>query len=205
MSNFENDIESDNHDLHELFNQNDDHQQKQPYHRYPPYYFTQKYLPSFAAWLMQKDDNILTYDGDNDYNDDNNSEGAENEEGDGGKEKYSSRKQLIAFLLSFFLGSWGVGRFYAGSYVAAALKLTLDLIVTGFRCTSCCVTLPILFRNVNNGGQIDIDSEELRMPFWWIWANRILSLALIIWIITDIILFALNKIPDEDGLKLEPW
>merc|ERR1712130_1081393 len=44
-------------------------------------------------------------------------------------EIYSEKEQLTAFLLSFFLGGVGAGRFYVGDYAIASMKLCLPLIV----------------------------------------------------------------------------
>ena len=45
---------------------------------------------------------------------------------------YEQKQQLVAFLLSFFLGAYGGGRWYCGLYTTAAIKLAL------FYCLFCC-------------------------------------------------------------------
>eukprot|EP01083_Nonionella_stella_P044846 120656_1 len=80
-------------------------------HAYPPYYFSHKLWPRFSAYMMSKDDSM----------DD--------------EENYSSRNQLTAFLLAFFLGSVGAGRFYIGAYLSASFKLMLG----GIACLPCCL------------------------------------------------------------------
>eukprot|EP01083_Nonionella_stella_P200865 735208_1 len=44
-------------------------------------------------------------------------------------DKYSDKKQVIAFVLSLCLGGVGAGRFYIGDYGLASLKLIFGLIL----------------------------------------------------------------------------
>eukprot|EP01084_Bolivina_argentea_P241059 404783_1 len=155
-----------NYDIYDMLAENDDLTQHKG-HKYPPHYFSRKYFPSFSAMLM-----------DDDMDDTDDEIG----------EKYSHRKQITAFLLALFLGGWGVGRFYVGSYVAATFKLLLYLLITGFRCLPFCGFCVMSIDNIG-----------------FYCANCFLSLGFIAWIITDLVLFGTNSIRDEDGLRLKPW
>ena len=85
---------------------------RQHKHKYPPYYFSRKYFPSFSAWMMTKDEIYIS---ELDY------DPADQE--DNGER--SEKTQLTAFLLSFFLGCLGVGRFYVGSTIMGTVKIVI--------------------------------------------------------------------------------
>eukprot|EP01084_Bolivina_argentea_P070859 128844_1 len=91
-------------------------------HKYPPYYFTRKYFPSFSAMTI-----------DNFDSDHFMSSSSSDDSSDSKDIKYSDRTQLIAFILAFFLGQFGAGRFYVGSYYIATTKLVYFLFVIAFR------------------------------------------------------------------------
>lgn len=113
---------------------------------------------------------------------------------------YSNKDQLTAFLLTFFLGFVGAGRIYIKDTIGI-FKLCLGLIVCCYPCFMCgCF-------GKRRGNRIKMSLKDIK-GFW----GSLLSLfgccaywALIVWIIVDIILFALNEIPDGDGLTLYPW
>eukprot|EP00483_Globobulimina_turgida_P012612 UN12635 len=87
-------------------------------HKYPPFYWTKHVFPALFGYDDMMDDTDMDTDTDTDSD----------------EEKYSDRNQLVAFLLSLFLGQLGFGRFYVGEYIGASLKLVLLLM-------ACC--LPI--------------------------------------------------------------
>lgn len=132
--------------------------------------------------------------------------------------KYSEKKQLVALLLSIFLGEFGADRFYVGRYPSGFIKLLLPLILC---CTVFCI---FCIAGLITGGQalrgtltnFDYRSQD-NVTFWnsltqaggCIAAITTCLLpcgccAWIIWIIVDIILFAINDITDEDGYELKP-
>eukprot|EP00484_Ammonia_sp_Unknown_P030505 CAMPEP_0197039104 /NCGR_PEP_ID=MMETSP1384-20130603/15955_1 /TAXON_ID=29189 /ORGANISM="Ammonia sp." /LENGTH=160 /DNA_ID=CAMNT_0042469651 /DNA_START=117 /DNA_END=596 /DNA_ORIENTATION=- len=83
------------------------------------------------------------------------------EEAGGEEEEYSEKEQLTAFLLSFFLGWTGAGRFYVGDYAVASIKLCMPLII-------CCVTaiLLVLLKQTEAQQRLQELSEE-RQPLSW--------------------------------------
>ena len=60
--------------------------------------------------------------------------------------EYSDKEQLIAFLLSFFVGWAGGGRFYVGDTITASIKFCLPLIVC---CCVCFIGLSNNMRRIN--------------------------------------------------------
>lgn len=109
--------------------------------------------------------------------------------------QYSDKSQQTAFLLSLFLGSMGAGRFYCGDIDGAILKLLVFLliIILTFMIISCYLK-PEWSDRLGGEGPILLI----------ICIYCVLFFGLIINILVDIILFAMNAIPDEDGLPLRP-
>ena len=105
------------------------------------------------------------------------------------EEKYSDKKQLVALLLCLFVGGFGGGRFYIGDYGVATVKLMLTLSLFIVPCfllyIGCCC---------QNGA-------VLAMP---VVCYGCIGCAIFIFQLTDIILFAINDIPDGNGLTLKP-
>ena len=151
-------------------------------HRYPPYYFTHKYFGSKMEI-----------------------EGGNYEEYDLILNKYSDKSQLVAFLLSFFFGGFGAGRFYCEQYFSAAFKLLLSMIV-------CCIGCLVSFLGCLSVGSRDqefTNTHHRSFPafckFCYGLIVPLLNIILFAWIITDWVLFGLNEIPDGYGRTLEPW
>eukprot|EP01084_Bolivina_argentea_P039191 72448_1 len=93
---------------------------------------------------------------------------------------YPQKSQLTAFLLSWFLGAFGAGRFYVGDYVLGAIKLCLIFMGCFLGCI--CMVLA----NMCGGGGEQIGLVPICLA----------ATALSAWCIADIILFAMNDIPD---------
>eukprot|EP01084_Bolivina_argentea_P040280 74446_1 len=111
--------------------------------------------------------------------------------------KYSHRRQWAAFLLSLCLGSFGAGRFYTGHYITACLKLILYLCLVIGPCVILCCFLPGIMRN----DSINHDQSSVVIGLC---LYVCIVIAMSLWIIIDIILFASNDITDGYGLTLQP-
>ena len=156
------------------------------------------------------------YDEDEDYNqfsgmmdyDDMGDDDENMEESDDGEEKYSEKKQLVALLLSAFLGPVGAGRFYAGEYVGASLKLCLFLLAPCGICVFACCVVGGAWRGANQDDENDAGLGAMLGGMagggLGLCCVCLLGCAITIWQITDIILFAMNDIPDGNGLTLKP-
>eukprot|EP01084_Bolivina_argentea_P139284 245041_1 len=145
-------------------------------HKYPPHYFTDKYYSSMTDFL-------------NYFNQDRGKEQNES----------SNKSQLIAFMLALFLGSIGAGRFYVGSYVLACCKLILGILACYLPCILACIFGKKILGRFRNQGTVG--------SFAKIGASItcVLVLGMETWVITDVVLFAQNQIPDENGLYLKAW
>eukprot|EP01084_Bolivina_argentea_P185207 319408_1 len=148
------------------------------------------------------------------------------EDGDDSSESggVSDKNQLTAFLLSFFLGAFGAGRFYVGDYTLGAIKLCLPLLVC-IACVVACVVggaalgISNLTSQFSGGGQTEPSSAQIngqringeRINYYG--CAAVLATCLLpcgvcawqIWWFVDWILFACNQIPDGDGKTLIPW
>ena len=103
---------------------------------------------------------------------------------------YQQKEQLIAFLLSMFLGGFAGGRWYIDDYPLAAIKTSLIFI----GCCIGCICAAILGKTTK--------PERSAVGCFPV---CLASTVVIIWCIVDIILFALNQIPDGNGVELAPW
>jgi TM2 domain-containing membrane protein YozV len=107
---------------------------------------------------------------------------------------YQQNKKLTAFLLSFFLGIFGVDWFYlsrgtAGYIIAGIIKLLITL--------GCIIGWPIVIvnRSKNKANLIVIGNI----------INVLLSVASFIWWLTDWIRILANVFYDGYGEPLQPW
>jgi len=146
------------------------------------------------------------FDGDSDTDTDGDEE--ESEEGD---ETYSEKEQLTAFLLSFFLGGLGAGRFYVGDYALGSVKLCLI-------CITCCVGMIAGWIAMATGNeQLNDATVEEADNFCERMMQKMTGklglpaciggcgcCAWYLWVIVDWFMFGLNKIPDADGKTLYP-
>ena len=124
------------------------------------------------------------------------------ENGEAGYCNYEQKEQLIAFLLSLFLGYFAVGRFYCELFTTAAVKLALTV---GFPCIMCCISICVgggavmlssSGRGGSGGGAVAVCMSCLMI----VWA-----LAVFAWALADVILFGINKIQDGNGVELAAW
>eukprot|EP01084_Bolivina_argentea_P202632 346186_1 len=117
-------------------------------------------------------------------------------------EAHSDKEQLIAFLLSLTLGCVGAGRFYIGDYGFGSLKLILNLLVlVGPFIALCCILAHILNADTRRQSRFDdiFGVFGMCLPCY-----LLMVVSTMIWLIVDIVKFALNDIPDGDGLTLIP-
>jgi hypothetical protein len=89
---------------------------------------------------------------------------------------YSRKKQLVAFLLEFFIPPFG--HFYAGQYLIATLKLVMP-----------CILLLLFF--IQNAVAKSISGAGMcGLSIWWL---------------VDIILYGINKYADQYSVPLASW
>lgn len=104
----------------------------------------------------------------------------------------AKKKQLVAFLLSFFLGTFGAGRFYLGYIMIGIFKIIL-----GF---ACCFSM---FFGICAGFTSSDDGEKFVFIGWVFGA--LCMCASFLWYIIDFSLIAAGSIDDADGNPLVPW
>eukprot|EP01084_Bolivina_argentea_P052457 96373_1 len=199
---FLNDNDNDN-EYNEYENNNEYEQYQVPKRRYKRRHHRRYNNPRFSSQIMDDDDS---------YDEDDSSE------------EYSDKKQLVAFLLSFFLGGFGAGRFYVGDIKRFAFKLCLPLIVCVGCCIMACLGAPdrislsgltnLISGDGRDGGNTLNDASTnrflgcLTLIAWCLHPRSLACFTLIawqIWWLCDWILFAMNEIPDGDGKTLIPW
>ena len=159
------------------------------YNEFDDYYLDNYYYDSYYYDEYQNGDLW------NDYPDDN--------------KEYSFKTQQTALLLTVFLGSFGAGRFYVGDYLRASIKWILWII---FVCGSpmayyhYCKQVSIVDvmgsrRNISLCRDRACGAFENIMYVGWIGGSAVF----LAWLIADIIMFAMNVVPDYDtGLELRP-
>jgi len=109
---------------------------------------------------------------------------------------YKQKKQLVAFLLSFFLGEFGAEWFYVGDGNAkydgiGAFKCLLFVLAMVFICISGCCSI-----NNNNGASAVM--VTLCVLTW---------LAMVVWYFTDFVRIATDpcNMKDPNNICLESW
>jgi len=90
---------------------------------------------------------------------------------------YSRKKQLVAFLLEFFIPPFG--HFYAGQYLIATLKLVIP-----------CILLLIFYLIQNDIAKSISGVGMCALSIWWL---------------VDIILYGINKYGDQKSVRLASW
>ena len=111
-----------------------------------------------------------------------------------GSSGHSDKEQLVALLLAIFVGSFGAGRFYVEDYLMGSLKLVLGITV--------CICAPFLPSCLVRCMKTKKSKKRL-----WGCASCLYCLAfvaLIAWLIADVVLFALNEVHDQQGMQLKP-
>eukprot|EP01097_Dermamoeba_algensis_P007503 TRINITY_DN4738_c0_g1_i1.p1 TRINITY_DN4738_c0_g1~~TRINITY_DN4738_c0_g1_i1.p1 ORF type:complete len:201 (-),score=4.10 TRINITY_DN4738_c0_g1_i1:158-760(-) len=99
---------------------------------------------------------------------------------------YHKKSRLTAFLLSFFLGLFGVDRFYLGFKWQAALKLLLGILI----CCTCCTTL-FFYKSTRNR-----DSWGFFIALFWC----VINLATFCWWLLDLIIIGTGQLGDDNGV-----
>ena len=121
-----------------------------------------------------------------------------NDEGNGNyisRQIYSDKSQLTAFLLSLFLGGLGAGRLYAGDIDGGLLKLFVFLFII-------ILTIIIMSCWIKPEWSDRFGGEGPILIMLCIYCVALFGL--IINVLIDIMLFAINDIPDQNGLPLRP-
>eukprot|EP01084_Bolivina_argentea_P052458 96374_1 len=163
---FLNDNDNDN-EYNEYENNNEYEQYQVPKRRYKRRHHRRYNNPRFSSQIMDDDDS---------YDEDDSSE------------EYSDKKQLVAFLLSFFLG--------------APDRISLSGLTN------------LISGDGRDGGNTLNDASTnrflgcLTLIAWCLHPRSLACFTLIawqIWWLCDWILFAMNEIPDGDGKTLIPW
>lgn len=103
---------------------------------------------------------------------------------------YVQKKQLVAFLLEFFVSS-GVGHFYAGRTLFGVMKLLVCIAPILISILMCCAVL-------------SKDNSNCWGLFVSITSCGFVCAALV-WQLVDIIMFGLNKYKDGNGVPLQHW
>eukprot|EP01084_Bolivina_argentea_P072643 131896_1 len=115
----------------------------------------------------------------------------DNFEGTEESEYSADKEQLIAFLLSLFLGCVGGGRWYVGDYGIAIGKLLFLIIF-------CCIPWFV--------NKILCDGPNYGTGFLLtLCLMAVFGLVICGWWMADVIMFGLNQITDQNGLILQPW
>ena len=108
---------------------------------------------------------------------------------------YEQKSQLTGFLLSFFLGYTGAGRFYIGQVLEPVLKLLMPIMF-------CCLCIPLCIPScAKQKDGSDPDRDETKMSC----CNCLFTVAVFIWWLHDVILFGLNNFNDSEGVELYSW
>lgn len=112
---------------------------------------------------------------------------------------YQQKDQLVAFLLSFFVGFFAAGRFYVEDFMMAGIKIGLNVGIgcIGGICLSCVAGVSGL-SDLGSGG------AGCCACFAGLY-GCVVSLAITGWLIADWVLFGINDITDGNGVELKPW
>jgi len=103
---------------------------------------------------------------------------------------YKQKSRLTAFLLSFFLGTFAIDRFYLGYKWQSALKLILGIFV----CCLCCTAYSIVKSTRNS------NLQSLVLGLSWC----LLNLGTFVWWLTDVILIGSGNLGDGNGVSTAP-
>lgn len=95
---------------------------------------------------------------------------------------YKKHSQLLVFLLDFFFGPLGVGRFIIGEVWQPVLKLLLST------CGCCIVGAAFMLAKPLGGA-----------------ASCLVGAGIFVWWLVDVCYFGMNKLKDSHGFYLAPW
>ena len=98
---------------------------------------------------------------------------------------YKRKSQTVAFLLTFFLGLFGAGRFYLGLYASAVPKLCLWLLFG----IPCCPS--------TSSEEPSQDSIKACVS--------VVTLMMFIWWFADTIIIGVGHITDGHGMEMKTW
>lgn len=121
---------------------------------------------------------------------------------------YEQRLQLVAFLLSFFVGWAAAGRFYCGLWLTGGLKIGLCV---GLGCCGClfvsCITgvSTGLCNCFSRDRRTDDNCCGKICALFGGCYMCVVSIGVTVWIIYDWVMFGLNEIEDENGIPLKGW
>jgi hypothetical protein len=107
---------------------------------------------------------------------------------------YEQRQKLTAFLVSFFVGIFGIDWFVlsrgnAGYIIAGIIKLLISF--------GCCIGWPLILTRSKNKSRQNILIGTV--------INAILTAISVIWWLTDWIRILANVFYDGNGVPLHPW
>jgi hypothetical protein len=103
---------------------------------------------------------------------------------------YARKSRLTAFLLETIL-TYGIGHFYAGNYYFAVPKFF-------FWCFSYC--LFIFLRMIIRNNEYNNNTSR-----WIVASAYIFLILMVIWYVSDSVLYALGVYKDGHGIDLIPW
>ena len=121
---------------------------------------------------------------------------------------YEQKLQLVAFLLSFFVGWAAAGRFYCGLWLTGGLKIGLcvGLGCCGCMCVSCITGVSTGLCNCfNRDRSRDEGCCGALCGLLGGCYMCVVSIGVTVWLIYDWVMFGLNNIDDGNGISLKPW
>jgi len=131
---------------------------------------------------------------------------------------YTRKSKLAAFLFSFFLGAFGVDRFYLGYIALGIIKLLIANLQWVPYCLMCCAIPCCLAASAKSGdSELLINEGKFKNCFccasmaaccWFTICILVavgLSLAFTIWWLIDWIMILTDELDDSKGYSLAPW
>lgn len=111
---------------------------------------------------------------------------------------YKMKKQVVAFLLQFFLFH-GAGQFYVGNTKYAVPQLLLCLLCCCLPCISACMGMGMNFKNKDNPDQ------RSGLTVFLLGIYCLTTCTVFAWWLADIIIFGMNNFTDSNGIPLDSW
>jgi len=112
---------------------------------------------------------------------------------------YTQKNQLIAFLLQFFIGAVGAGRFYLGYIGIGVGQLVLSLLV-------CCLPGCMIICSLCTKGGVEKSMAALGGVFAY-FGCVVLCLGIsgiMVWWLYDLVIIGTNAVTDFNGVALYP-